>query len=153
MALHHGLNVKEATSRLLRVLNKRVLQPRTSTKELRQYFRDVCKKLSDSSEDGFCKVSDDELEQLALIFSRYDSDCSGVLSRAQFTSLLELLSQRSGATPLKPDQHELIFREVWLFSPFSPPRACARRVASCRLYCERHPSLRMRRRTSRAATR
>ena len=112
MALRHGLNVKDATSRLLRVLNRRVLQPRTSTKELRQYFRDICKQLSDSSEDGFCKVTDDELEQLALLFSRYDTDSSGVLTRPQFVSLLELLSQHAGSTPLKADQHELIFREV-----------------------------------------
>ena len=114
MALYAGLNTHEASSRLLRVLNRRVFQPRSGTRELRQYFRDVCKHFSDSTEDGFGKVTDDELEQLALMFSHYDADSTGVLSRSQFSEIIELMSSHTGTTRLKTDQHEHIFREVFL---------------------------------------
>ena len=82
-----GASASDATKRLLHALRK-VLTPQSQQVELRAYFVQMVAAIeSTSTEDGFASVGDGELEQLAILFSHFDTDSDGLLSRDEASSL------------------------------------------------------------------
>ena len=106
-------DAKAARDRLLRVLEKRVLQQADANIELQAYFRGIVfERFAASAEDGFSHLTDEDLENLALLFMHHDADSTGLLSRDQFFGVIRLLSASSGAGAFNDDRLDEIFREV-----------------------------------------
>ena len=97
---------------LLRALGARVLQPPEQTLELRRYFSMLAAKATTAvSENGFALVTDEQLEQAAVLFSRYDADSTGLLTLGQWAALLGMVAAKTGAN-YTAAHTEQIFREI-----------------------------------------
>jgi len=129
-------DAKAARDRLLRVLEKRVLQQADANIELQAYFRGIVfERFAGSAEDGFSYLTDEGLESLALLFMHHDADSTGLLSRDQFFGVIRLMSASSGAGAFGDDRLDEIFREVHLRrerdQPAPPRPARAHRPGAC----------------------
>ena len=100
-------------SRLMAALERRVLSERTV--ELRDYFMLVCRQMKSLSatggEEALSATTEEDLEQLALLFAHYDMDSDGVLSRDEFTALLQLIAQKDAGAPYSREHIEKLFRD------------------------------------------
>ena len=97
--------------RVMRTLERRVLSGR-SMPELRDYFSLVVGQMSSLSsggvEDGVALTTEEDLEQMALLFAQHDIDQDGVLSRTEYAELLQLIASRCGP-PYSDDHIERLF--------------------------------------------
>ena len=64
-----------------------------------------------ASENGFALVNDEQLEQAAVLFSRYDADSTGLLTLGQWAALLGMVAAKTGAN-YTAAHTEQIFREI-----------------------------------------
>ena len=91
-------------------LERRVLNEHNH--ELREYFSKVVRQMSslsvDGMEDGVALSTEEDLEQMALLFAHYDVDGDGFLSRAEFRELIRLIASKGGQ-PYSDDHIETLF--------------------------------------------
>ena len=85
-------------AQLRRALSAHVLAGPASTE--RSHYFDLClnRARSASTHNVFPRFADWELEQLALLFGRFDADHDGVLEFGDFCRLMLLVGERVSAT-------------------------------------------------------
>eukprot|EP00966_Prymnesium_polylepis_P321596 7377902-Prymnesium_polylepis.2 len=97
--------------RVMRALERRVLNDRTA--ELRGYFEMVCRNMRSlgamGGEEALSATTDEDLEQLALLFAHYDLDSDGLLSRDEFSALLALIAEKDGGAAYSGDHLDKLF--------------------------------------------
>ena len=95
------LSTTEVRRRLVRTLERNVLSRQTP--ELRGYFELVADQmaspfLGNGEDDAVSTTSDDELEQVCLLFCHFDADGDGLLNREEFAALTELVGAQTAQT-------------------------------------------------------
>jgi hypothetical protein len=104
---------ERALRRLMKVLERRVFNERNL--DLRNYFSNVVWQMQSltagGAENGMTMSTEEDLEQMALLFMHYDVDSDGVLNRDEFRELMRLVASKSGQQSYTDDHIDKLFRQ------------------------------------------